>query len=87
VELTVSDRVDPEAAILEDTMPLVVTARVDGRVAGFAEGWCRGDAARLVTLVVDDDHAHLDIGRHLVAAFRAEAATRGCASLAEPDVG
>ena len=77
VELTVSDALDPEAAAVAGA-PLVVTARVGGAVAGYAEGWCRGGTARLSSLVVADDHAHLDVGRHLVAAFRSEAATRGC---------
>ncbi|HEX2023752.1 MAG TPA: 2'-5' RNA ligase family protein [Acidimicrobiales bacterium] len=87
VELTVSERLDPEAAALEETTPLVVTARVDGRVAGYAEGWCgRDGTARLARLVVDPDHCHLDVDRHLVAAFRAEAATRGCDLLQAPDV-
>lgn len=87
VELTVSDRLDPEAGGLQRGKPLAVTARVDGRVAGYAEGWCDGNTARLAALVVDGDHAHLDVGRHLVAAFRAEAATRGCDVLEGPDVG
>ena len=87
VELTVSDRLDPEAAALRPTAPLVVTARVDGRVAGYAEGTCDGCTPLLSALVVDDDHSHLDIGRHLVAAFRAEAATRGCDVLEGPVVG
>ena len=87
VELTVSERLDPEAAALSGTTPLVVTARVDGRVAGYAEGWCRGDTARLAALVVDEEHAHLDVGRHLLAAFRAEAATRGWNVEDAPHVG
>ncbi len=88
VEMTVSERIDPEAAALEKSAPLVVTARVDGRVAGYAEGWCGPEhTARLARLVVDADHVHLDVGRHLVAAFRAEAATRGCNLLQPPDVG
>jgi 2'-5' RNA ligase len=77
VELTVSDHVDPEAAALLGT-PLVVTARVDGRVAGSAIGWCAGAAAHVASLAVDPAYAHLDVERHLLAAFRAEVAMRGC---------
>ena len=88
VELSVSERLDPEAAALRPTTPLVVTARVEGRVAGYAEGWSSPQGtARLTKLVVEDDHSHLEVGRHLVAAFRAEAATRGCDLLEGPDVG
>ena len=87
VELTVSERLDPEAVARRERVPLVVTARVDGQVAGYAEGWCHRQKARLVAFVVDDGYAHLDVGRHLVAAFRAEAATRGCDVEETPDVG
>ena len=88
VELTVSQRRDPEAVALWAATPLVVTARVDGRVAGYAEGWCGGDGtARLTTLVAPEEHAHLDVSRHLVAAFRSEAATRGCEVVEGPEVG
>jgi 2'-5' RNA ligase len=85
VELTVSARLDPDAAALEKATPLVVTARVDGRVAGYAEGWCGPEGtAHLAKVVVDPDHSHLDVDRHLVAAFRAEAVTRGCDVLQPP---
>ncbi len=78
VELSVSDRLDPEAAALgRPTTPLVVTARVDGRVAGYAEGRIEGGEARVWDLVVDGEYEHLDIGRHLLDAFRSEAAVRG----------
>lgn len=76
LELTVSDDVDPEAARIRPP-PLVVTARVDGAVAGYAEGWCQGRTAHLSSLVVADDARHLGVAGHLVAAFRYEAATRG----------
>ena len=76
VELSVTQAVDPDAARLGPA-PLVVTARVEGAVAGYAEGWCRGRAAHMSRLVVADDARHLGIGRHLLAAFRSEAAELG----------
>jgi hypothetical protein len=82
VELTVSERPDPDAAALPGaSVPLVVTARVGGAVAGYAEGWCRHGAAQLTSLVLVDDHLYLDVGRHLVAAFSSEAAGRGCSEV------
>ena len=76
VELAVSEAVDPDAARLGPSR-LVVTARMDGAVAGYAEGWCEAGAAHLSSLVVSVDAAHLGVGRHLLAAFRSEAAQRG----------
>lgn len=76
VELTVTEALDPEAARLGTTR-LVVTARVDGAVAGYAEGWCDERVAHLSSLVVADDVGHLGVGNHLLVAFRSEAATRG----------
>lgn len=84
VELTVSELVDPEAQALsrvDGTTRIVVTARADDAVAGYAEGWCRRGEAHLSSLTVGEDHLHLGVGRHLLAAFRSEAASRGC-----PDV-
>ncbi len=77
LELTVSQEPDPQAARLGPTR-LVVTARADGNVAGYAEGWCAGPAAHLAWLAVADDAGHLGVAGHLVAAFRSEAAARGC---------
>jgi 2'-5' RNA ligase len=77
VELTVSEHVDPEAARLGPAR-LVVTARSDGAVAGFVEGWCEEGAARVSALVVAPDYLHLGVDLHLLAAFRSEAADRGC---------
>ena len=78
VEITVTERVDPEARALMGTEALVVTARADGVVAGYAEGWCRPPAAHISALVVDDNQSHLGVAQHLLAAFRSEAAERGC---------
>ena len=87
VELTVTEAVDPEAARLGPTR-LVVTARAEGAVAGYAEGWCHARSAHLASLVVADDVDHLGVGDHLVAAFRSEAAARGAEALTRaPDVG
>jgi len=77
VELTVSDGLDPEAAVLRRAIPLVVTARVEGRVAGYVEGRIHDGTARVSALVVDPEQTHLDVERQLLAAFRSEAATRG----------
>ena len=77
VEIAVTDSVDPEARALAGE-PLVITARVDGAVAGYAEGWCRAPVAQLTSLVVDPEHVHLGVADHLLAAFRSEAAIRGC---------
>ena len=84
VELTVSERPDPLAVAMARAgglVPLTVTARRDGAIAGYAEGWCRGDDAHLSALVVADDDVGLGIGHHLVAAFRSEAAARGCTDI------
>jgi 2'-5' RNA ligase len=78
VEITVSDSVDPEARALAGTEPLVVTARADGVVAGYIEGWCQPPVAHVSSMVVAPEHAHLGADRHLLAAFRSEAAARGC---------
>jgi 2'-5' RNA ligase len=88
VEITVEGRPDPEAAALAGAGRLVVTARAGGSVAGVAEGWCRPPAAHLGALVVARGHEHLEVARHLVAAFRSEAAGRGCDRLTvAPDLG
>ncbi len=84
VELTVTEGADPEAGALvrlDGMIRLVVTARTDGAVAGIAEGWCRRSDAHLDALVVAEDLSHLGVARHLVAAFRSEAAKRGCEHL------
>ena len=84
LELTVSENLDPEAVALsraDGTERLALTARSDGVVAGYAEGWCRGSAGHLSSLVVADDQLHLGVGRHLLAAFRSEAAARGCSEV------
>lgn len=87
VEITISDVVDPEVRALAG-QPLVLTARTDGAVAGYAEGWCRPPAAHLSSLVVAGDQTHLGVAAHLLAAFRSEAAERGCDEVTmAPDVG
>lgn len=87
VEITVTERLDPEAAALAGGERLVVTARSDGAVAGVADGWCRPPAAHLAYLAVAGEHHHLGVERHLVGAFRSEAADRGCTDVTvAPDV-
>ena len=81
VELTVTELVDPDAAALmraDGTIHVVVTARSEGAVAGCLEGWCRDAAGHVSSLVVADEYLHLGVERHLLAAFRSEAAKRGC---------
>jgi 2'-5' RNA ligase len=87
VEITVTGTLDPEARVLAGADRLVVTARSDRAVAGYAEGWCRPPVAHLCSMVVAPEQAHLGVDHHLVAAFRSEAAARGCADLTfAPDV-
>lgn len=82
VELTVTDYLDPEAraaARPPGSTALTVTARVDGAVAGYAEGWCGlDDTAYVAALVVVGGAVDLGVGRHVLAAFESEAARRGC---------
>lgn len=85
VELTVTDDLDPEAraaARPAGSTSLTVTARVDGAVAGYADGWSGpDDTAHVAALVVVGGSADLGVGRHLLAAFESEAARRGCARI------
>jgi 2'-5' RNA ligase len=91
LELTVTEHVDPETVALarsRSAVRLVVTARSDGTVAGFAEGWCQGDAAHVTALVESSEHRDLGVADHLLAAFRSEAAVRGCGDVTvRPAVG
>ena len=88
VEITVTETVDPETRALAGARPLVVTARAEGVVAGYAEGWCRPPEAHLCSMTVAPALAHLGVDRHLLAAFRSEAAARGCGDVTmAPDVG
>jgi 2'-5' RNA ligase len=88
VEITVTEGVDPEARALAGAESVVVTARADGAVAGYAEGWCRPPVAHVSFLVTDPEHDHMGVADHLLAAFRSEAAARGCDDLSyAPDVG
>ena len=56
LELTVTEQLDPEAAGLEPTVRVAVTARRDGRVVGTATG----------TVAVDPAHTDEGIEGHLV---------------------
>jgi 2'-5' RNA ligase len=84
VSIGVSARPDPEAAALlaidggpADGRPFAVTARVGERVAGAAWGWSSGSVLIVADLAVAAAHRNLGIGRKLVAAIEAVAATRG----------
>jgi 2'-5' RNA ligase/L-amino acid N-acyltransferase YncA len=90
VELTVTERLDAEAAAFEAEqwaaeptgevrIPVAVTARRQGRVVGVAAGRVvEGDqTAHLSTLVVSPEQRGTGVGAHLVAAFLHAAAERG----------
>jgi GNAT superfamily N-acetyltransferase len=64
-----------------DDEPLALTARRDGRVVGVAEGHVRGPVAYLGNLIVGSDVRGEGVGGHLLAAFAAEAASRGAEEL------
>ena len=88
VELAIhrSARLDPEAAALlavdgatgGDGVPFAVSARRGERVAGAAWGWTSGSVAIVADLVVAEAQRGVGIGRAVLAAVEAEAATRGC---------
>jgi 2'-5' RNA ligase/GNAT superfamily N-acetyltransferase len=88
VELAIqrSARLDPEAAALlavdgaaeGDGVPFAVSARRGERVAGAAWGWTSGSVAIVADLAVAEVHRGQGIGRAVLAAVEAEAATRGC---------
>jgi 2'-5' RNA ligase/GNAT superfamily N-acetyltransferase len=58
-------------------VPVVVTARRDGRVVGVAAGQVRGAESYLADLIVAGDVRGEGVGAHLLAAFHAEVAARG----------
>ena len=87
LELSVSDRLDPEAAALGlgAGRPLAVTARRDGEVVGAATGaagGAGGEEAVLWSVLVREGHRRQGIGSHLLAAVTSLAADRGCTSMA-----
>lgn len=93
LELSVTERLDPEAAAFSArerpattgrgdaggrARDLAMTARRGGTVVGTAVGWAGAAGAFLDELVVAAAHRGEGIGSHLVAAFLSEAAARGC---------
>lgn len=96
VELTVGERLDPEAAELADALwcpddaadgsqRLAVLARRDHQataLVGVAEGWTGGGVAFLTRVVVAPQARGEGVGTRLLAAFESEAAARGCPRLA-----
>ena len=86
LELTPGTVVDPEASALvgdpapaePEAVPLVVTARREGRVVGVLQGWTARASGQVTSIVVAADAASDEVDRHLVAAARSAAADRGC---------
>lgn len=78
VELTVSERLDPEGAALSDRRPFAITARRDGAVVGVTHGWSDHEVLHVDDLVVDEPHRRQGIAGHLAAAVRSLAAERDC---------
>lgn len=64
-----------------DRRNLSVVGRRDGEIVGVAEGWARAGTARLAGLIVSAEKRNEGIGSHLLSAFGAAAADRGCARL------
>jgi 2'-5' RNA ligase/N-acetylglutamate synthase-like GNAT family acetyltransferase len=86
VELTTSERADPEVAAFarrewpdEPEADVVVTARRDGRILGVAEGSVRAadGTAHLALLLVAETERGTGVGSHLLAAFCDEAIRGG----------
>ena len=87
LELSVSERLDPEAAAFAGAQgcppehPFAVTARREGRVVATASGHTSGPTAHLDRLVVDAAERRQGIGSHVLAAAESLAAERGCRSI------
>ncbi|HLM64261.1 MAG TPA: GNAT family N-acetyltransferase [Acidimicrobiales bacterium] len=84
LELSVSDRVPPDAEALATAAPtggFAVTARRSGELVGLATGAITGDSGRLDRLVVAGGARREGIGRHLLAAVEDLARTRACSLL------
>ena len=85
LELSVSERLDPEAAEFSSQqwaeessrVPLAVTARRNDAVVGTAEGRVAGTYAHLSALIVHPAERGTGVGSHLVAAFLTAVAERG----------
>lgn len=90
LEITVSDRLDPEAAALsQDGRPFAVTARRQRAVVGTAVGVIGTDEVHLAGLSVAAAERGQGIGSHLLAAVASLAAEAGCrwlVSLAPDDL-
>lgn len=61
--------------------PVAITARRGGEIVGTATGAIRGNEAYLARLIVGAGERGTGVGSHLLAAFEAHAATRGCTRL------
>jgi GNAT superfamily N-acetyltransferase len=58
--------------------PYAITARIDGEIAGVAEGEVRGALCRLARLMVGPDRRGTGIGSQLLRATEDHAGDRGC---------
>jgi GNAT superfamily N-acetyltransferase len=65
----------------EDDEPVAISARRGDEVVGTATGAVRGDEVYLARLIVSAGERGTGVGSHLLAAFEAEAASRGCTRL------
>ena len=84
LELSVTERPDPEAASLRNRRPFAITARRDGSVVGVAHGWTGDGVTHVDDLVVAEADRNQGIGSHLAAAVRSLAAERDCGDVVWP---
>lgn len=77
IELRVTAALDTEARHVAHRDAFVITARRDGVVVGYAEGWVREPHAHLTELLVVASQRRQGVARQLLAAFESEAAARG----------
>lgn len=67
-------------------LPLVVAARVEGRVVGCLMGWTAAEVARLSAVLVAEPERGQGIGGHLLGHFMAAASRRGAHHVQSEDL-